>query len=166
MRSWHNILLIYMVHAFTSYVSYYRLFESPSSVRLGMVSLNFHAIIWVPLLVRFFNLSVIFQFLVLQMRHMFLVLDASRAMQDKDLKPDRITCTLKVQALYVRRSCGLFSFGYSHFAYWIPLCVISPTHWNMHNKRSYKYCVTNLLCNKRLGGHTDIVLRICCVIRD
>jgi len=30
------------------------------------------------------------------MRHVFVILDASRTMVDKDLKPDRITCTLKV----------------------------------------------------------------------
>ena len=36
--------------------------------------------------------------LLSQMRHVFLILDASRTMVDKDLKPDRITCTLKVDA--------------------------------------------------------------------
>ena len=30
------------------------------------------------------------------MRHMFLVLDCSRAMEDKDLKPDRMVCSVKV----------------------------------------------------------------------
>ena len=30
------------------------------------------------------------------MRHLFLVVDVSRAMAEKDLKPERLTCTLKV----------------------------------------------------------------------
>ena len=31
-----------------------------------------------------------------QMRHVFLVVDVSRSMMEKDLKPDRKTCVLKV----------------------------------------------------------------------
>lgn len=48
-----------------------KLFEKPDSVRLGM------------------------------MRHLFLVVDTSRAMSEKDLKPDRIKCTLKVLENFV-----------------------------------------------------------------
>ena len=33
-----------------------------------------------------------------QMRHLFLVVDMSRCMAEKDLKPDRITCTVKVRS--------------------------------------------------------------------
>lgn len=30
------------------------------------------------------------------MRHMYVVVDGSRTMEDQDLKPNRLTCTLKV----------------------------------------------------------------------
>ncbi|KAM4637190.1 general transcription factor IIH subunit 2-like [Amazona ochrocephala] len=30
------------------------------------------------------------------MRHLYVVIDGSRAMEDQDLKPNRLTCTLKV----------------------------------------------------------------------
>lgn len=35
------------------------------------------------------------------MRHVFLVLDCSRAMEDKDLKPDRMACSVKVVEKFV-----------------------------------------------------------------
>ena len=31
-----------------------------------------------------------------QMRYMFVIVDCSQVMSDKDLKPNRLTCTLKV----------------------------------------------------------------------
>lgn len=30
------------------------------------------------------------------MRHLYVVVDGSRTMEDQDLKPNRLTCTLKV----------------------------------------------------------------------
>ena len=34
-----------------------------------------------------------------QMRHLFVVVDVSRCMAEKDLKPDRIICTVKVSVM-------------------------------------------------------------------
>lgn len=34
---------------------------------------------------------------VLQMRHVYVVIDCSRSMEDQDLKPNRLTSTLKVK---------------------------------------------------------------------
>ncbi|CAO2592793.1 General transcription factor IIH subunit 2 [Lemmus lemmus] len=31
------------------------------------------------------------------MRHLYVVVDGSRTMEDQDLKPSRLTCTLKVE---------------------------------------------------------------------
>lgn len=33
---------------------------------------------------------------IMQMRHLYVVVDGSRTMEDQDLKPNRLTCTLKV----------------------------------------------------------------------
>ena len=35
--------------------------------------------------------------LYLQMRHMFVIVDMSRVMDDADLKPSRLVCSVKVQ---------------------------------------------------------------------
>lgn len=37
--------------------------------------------------------------LVLQMRHLYVVIDCSRSMEDQDLKPNRLTSTLKVNSV-------------------------------------------------------------------
>lgn len=50
----------------------------------------------------------------MQMRHLYVVVDGSRTMEDQDLKPNRLTCTLKVFLhcffLLSHRFCKLVAF--------------------------------------------------------
>lgn len=39
----------------------------------------------------------VFMFVTFQMRHLFVVVDMSRAMEEADLKPSRLACSVKVQ---------------------------------------------------------------------
>lgn len=39
----------------------------------------------------------VFMFVAFQMRHLFVVVDMSRAMEEADLKPSRLACSVKVQ---------------------------------------------------------------------
>ena len=43
------------------------------------------------------------------MRHVYLVIDSSRAMEDKDLRPNRFIATLKVDILYGTNHARVFS---------------------------------------------------------
>jgi len=57
------------------------------------IALFYLFIIYLCLLIR--N---IIKFLQIQMRHLFVIIDSSRSMEDQDLKPNRLTSTLKVSS--------------------------------------------------------------------
>lgn len=54
----------------------------------------------------------------MQMRHLYVVIDGSRTMEDQDLKPNRLTCTLKVFLhSFFSFLSHHFSINWLHFAF-------------------------------------------------
>ena len=69
-------------------------------------------------------------FFFFQMRHMFIVLDVSKAMEDHDLRPDRLSCSKKVTNLSIvlrimKYNCnhvGMLMFTPAHFFFFFFFC--------------------------------------------
>lgn len=51
------------------------------------------------------------------MRHLYVVVDGSRTMEDQDLKPNRLTCTLKVKENFLHKYFFLFLWVNTNYSY-------------------------------------------------